>query len=93
MKISKNKDIDGRWSPWPADHRSLFKRILRKLYIKYVGDCYLPQPKKIELVREKQTSHPKYGKITHIVLNGKGYNADGTYIFGQFGTEIHEHKL
>jgi hypothetical protein len=90
--MKKGKDIDGCYTPYPVEHRSVLKRILRKLYIKFVGDCYIPKPKKIELVRELQKIHPKYGKITHIVLHGQGYNVNGTYLFDQFGTEINEHK-
>ena len=85
------KDIDGLPTPWQADARPYWKRLLRKIYVRYVGDAYLPRPKSVELVRERQAIHPRYGQVTHIVLHGKGYEPNGTFIIGQFGTEIIEH--
>ena len=87
------KDIDGNSTMWKGYDRPLYKRILRKLYVKYVGDCYLPRPKSVRLVRERQKIHPKYGQITHIVIHGDGYEPNGTYILGTFGTIIKEDKL
>lgn len=75
------RDIDNNWTPWPAEQRNWIKRLIRKIYIQYVGDCYIPKPKNINLVTEKQKIHPRYGEITHIVLSGKGYEVNGTYLF------------
>lgn len=86
------RDIDGGYTPWKAYARPWYKRLIRKLYKRYVGEVYLPRPKKVELVRNPQKIHPRYGQITHIVIHGKGYDIQGTCIFGEFGTEIIEHK-
>ena len=86
------KDIDGLPSS-PANARPWHKRILRRIYISFVGDAYLPRPTRITLVRQRQTIHPRYGQITHIILDGDGYEIGGHYIFGQFGTTIDEHTL
>lgn len=87
------KDIDNFPTIWKAHARPYWKRLIRKIYIKLVGDAYIPRPKIISLVRERQKIHPQYGEITHIILEGDGYKVDGDYIFGHFGTEIIEHKL
>lgn len=86
------KKLNGWPTIWPAEHRPWWKRLIYKVYVKYVGEAYLPQPKEVTLVRQKQKTHPQYNEITHIVLHGPEYKVDGTYIFGDFGTKIVEHK-
>ena len=86
------KDIDGR-PAYPANARPWYKRLLRRIYISFVGDAYIPRPTRITLVRQRQTIHPRYGQITHIILYGDRYKVEGEYIFEQFGTIIDEHTL
>jgi len=87
------KDIDGNLSIWPAYYRPWYKRFIRRLYKKYVGEIYLPTGITATLRNELQTGHPKYGKVTHIIFTGPGCDVNGAYLFDDLGNKIESPQL
>lgn len=81
----KYKTLDGLPTIYKGKHKSLLQRMLYKLYKRFVDITYIPKDIKIRLVREKQTIHPRYKTITHIIITHNKYKeVDDKYIFAQF---------
>lgn len=91
MKIYR--DITDNITPWLAQHRPLLKRFIYKLYRKYVDETYIPREVNVDMVRQRQKGHPRYGEITHIKIRKGNDTANEYYLFNQFGNQFNEHKM
>jgi hypothetical protein len=85
------KNIDGYPTMWKASKASFLQRLIRKLYIAYVGQTYIPPEVTITVVRETQLSSPRYGEIVNLTFESKKH--ERIYIFNQFGNKIIETKI